>query len=76
MTDSKPYLSDVPPTYMGNLMKMIPLCREFNSQNPTHMDTPTIPIPIAYTCTNNMLCTPRALRFLSLRLRLEEGMGS
>ena len=37
MTDSKPYLSDVPPTYMGNLMKMIPLFREFNGQKPTHM---------------------------------------
>ena len=37
MTDSKPYLSDVPPTYMGNLIKMIPLFREFNGQKPTHM---------------------------------------
>ena len=24
MTDSKPYLSNVPPTYMGNLLKMVP----------------------------------------------------
>ena len=38
MTNSKPYLSDDPPTYMGNLMKMIPLFREFNGQKPTHMD--------------------------------------
>ena len=50
MTDSKPYLSNVPPTYVGNFMKMIPLFREFNSQNP--------PIWAAHTRTNNMLCTP------------------
>ena len=30
--------SDVPPTYMGNLMKMIPLFREFSDPKPTHMD--------------------------------------
>ena len=30
MTDSKPHLSYVPPTYMGNL-------REFNGQKPAHM---------------------------------------
>ena len=37
MTDSKPYLSDDLPTYMGNFMKMRPLFREFNDQKPTHM---------------------------------------
>ena len=37
MTDTKPYLSDDPPTYMGNVMKMIPLFRESNGQKPTHM---------------------------------------
>ena len=42
MTASTPYLSDVPPTYMGNLMKMIPLFREFNGQKPTHIHVPTI----------------------------------
>ena len=49
MTDSKPYLSDVPPTYRGNMIKIIPLFREFNDQNP--------PIWAAHTRTNNMLCT-------------------
>ena len=29
--------SDVPPTYMGNFMKIIPLVREFNDPKPTHM---------------------------------------
>ena len=37
MTDSKPYLSDDPPTYMGDFMNIIPLFREFDSQKPTHM---------------------------------------
>ena len=50
MTDIKPYLSDVPPTYMENLMKIIPLFREFNGQNPA--------IWAAHTGTNNMLFTP------------------
>ena len=26
-----------PPTYMGNLMKMIPFFRDFDSQKPTQM---------------------------------------
>ena len=26
-----------PPNYMGNLMKMMPLFKEFDGQNPTHM---------------------------------------
>ena len=33
MTDNMPYLSNVPPTYMGNLMKIIPFFRKFNCQN-------------------------------------------
>ena len=37
MTDNNPYLFDVPPTYMGNFTKMIPLFREFNGQTPTNM---------------------------------------
>ena len=37
MTDSKPYLSDDPPTYMRNFMKIILLFKEFNGQKPTHI---------------------------------------
>ena len=37
MTDSKPYLSDALPTYMGHFMKMIPLFGELNGEKPTHL---------------------------------------